>query len=394
MASNVVAFVGENENGILAELSRSLMEPLPGFGLRGHVIDLHDPDWPARFQPLAMQGLAFGWGSAGIGSGLKAGEDNLWDALRVPFVSVLADTPCQLPAHHRIAARHVANGYTIADWLDVQRRFIRSPQISATLPGAVPPNAERDTIPWQERPHRMVFVKTGEDPAPRRAGWQEWPAPLRALAEEAAEEAARRPTGEITVLVAEIAVARGLHLEERPEILLTVTRQVDLYIRARRSDAFARALLPLGATIIGRGWDHLPRDGARATLHPAIPAAELSSLYARTQFVVSTNPNFARGIHERPVNAFAARACAVSDENAFTRERFAALPTWFGLDWTAPDLADRIAAIFHDRTDHGPHTDAGLVLAGRDFAPERFLRGLIDLADLVRATQALPRLAA
>ncbi|MFH5925889.1 hypothetical protein [Roseomonas xinghualingensis] len=391
MAANVVAFVGENENGILADVSRAFMERLMPVGLRGHVIDLHAPGWADALQPLAREGIAFAWGAAGIGAALEIGGENLWEMLQVPFVSALADPPCWLPANHRVESRFVANGYMYRDWFDVQRRFIRSSQISAILPHGVLPNPHRDSIPWCRRPHRMVFVKTGEDPARHRTAWEGWPRPLRAVLHDAAEEAARRPTGDITDLVLEAALARGLHLEERLELLFALIHQVDLHIRALRANAFARALLPLGAEIIGRGWDHLDMQGARATLRPAIPAVELPALYAGTRFLVSTNPNFSHGVHERIPNAFAARACMISDDNAFTRARFTALPSYFGLDWTAPDLAERIAAIWADDTDYGPLTEAALMVAERDFSAEGFLHGMMDLAALVQAGNRLER---
>ena len=387
MASNVVAFVGENENGILADLARSFMAPLEGWGLRGHVIDLHDATWSSRLQSLASQGIAFAWASAGIGADLRLGAESLWDALRIPFVSVLADTPCQLPANHHVASRHVANGYSIADWLDVQRRFIRSPQVSAEIPGAVPANPERDLVPWRDRPHRMVFVKTGDDPVRYQEAWKDYPARARRILHEASAEAMRREPMEITALVHNVALAQDLLLEGRPEVLFALTRQVDLHLRALRATTVARALLPLGATIIGRGWDHLDRDNARAAIHPAVPAGGLAPLYARTRFLVNTTPNFARGTHERPVNAFAARACAVSDTNAFMRERFSVLPTFLGLDWTAPDLPDRLSTIFHDRTERD--TDPALVVAERDFGPESFLRSVAELAEVVRTAAAM-----
>ncbi|MBP0494465.1 hypothetical protein [Roseomonas indoligenes] len=394
MAGHVVTFIGENENGILAELNGAFMRRLEPMGLQGHVIDLHQPGWTDRLLPLARDGIALAWGSAGIGATLSAGEGNLWDMLQVPFISVLADTPCQLPANHLVASRWVANGYMMEDWLAVQRRLIRSPQISALLPFGVLPNPFRERTPWSRRPHRMVFVKTGEDPARRRAEWEGWPAPLRRALNDAAAEAARRPTGDITDLVIEAARANGLHLEERLEILFALAFQVDMHTRALRSNAFARALLPLDALIIGRGWDHLGDAGARATLRPAVHAAELPALYADTQIVVSTTPNFGGGVHERVAGGFAARACVASDSNAYTRAHFAELSAFHGLEWTAPDLTERMAAIFHDSADRDADAAAALAVAERDFPPEAFLRALVELADLVRAGNRLERFAA
>jgi hypothetical protein len=391
MASHVVAFVGENENGILADFSRSVMEPLAPMGMQGHVIDLHEPGWADRLQPLAREGIAFAWGAAGIGSRLDVNGDNLWELLQVPFISALSDTPSQLPTAHRVLSRFVANGYLFRDWMDVQRRFIRSPQISALLPHGVPPNPRRDEIPWARRPHRLVFVKTAEDPARRRAEWNGWPAPLRAVLHDAVEVAALRPTGDITDVVLDAATARGLYLEERQEILFALICQVDRYIRGLRADAFARALLPLDALIIGRGWDHLDMQGARAVWRPAIPAEELPGLYAATQFLVSTNPNFSHGVHERIPNGFAARACVISDQNDFTRGRLGGIPSFLGFEWTARDLTDRIAAAYHDPTDYGPLTDAALTMAEEEFSPGGFLHGMIDLAGLVQAGNRLER---
>ena len=391
MARHVVAFVGENENGILASFSQAIMEPLGPMGLQGHLIDLHDPGWADRLQPLAREGIAFAWGSAGIGARLDVGGENLWEMLQVPFISTLADTPSQLLANHRVASRYVANGYMYRDWLELQRRFIHSPQISALLPHSVLPNPQRDRLPWARRPHRMVFVKTGEDPARRRADWQAWPRLLRDVLHEAAEAAAARGTGDVTDLVLDSTKARGLHLEERLEILFALTYQVDLYVRGLRANAFARALLPLDALIIGRGWDHLDLSGARAAWRPAMPASELPALYAETQFLVSTNPNFSHGVHERIPNGFAARACVISDENAFTRECFAGLPSFFGLDWTEPDLTGRLAAIHAEDHDLGSLTGPALAMAEDRYAPSRFLGGMIDLAELVQAGNRLER---
>lgn len=391
MATNVVAFVGENENGILAELSCGMARSLASMGLRGHVIDLHRPGWSDTLEPIARQGIAFAWGYAGVGAALEMGGDNLWDMLQVPFISVLADAPSQLPANHCVRARFVANGYLFRDWLEVQRRFIRSPQISAMLPPSVPANPQRDVLAWARRPHRMVFVKTGDDPARRMAEWDAWPAVLRAVLHDATSVAAQRPTGDITEVVLDAAIANGLHLEERLEILFALFNEVDRQTRALRATAFARALLPLPAIIIGRGWDHLDLSGARASLRPAVPAEELPALYAGTQFLVSTNPNFAHGVHERPVNGFAARACVVSDENAFSRERFASLPSFFGLDWTSAELEAWVAAIFHRNFGDGPDTTPALAMAEEQFGPVRFLQAMSGLAALVLAGNRLER---
>uniref|UniRef100_UPI0018C873CB hypothetical protein n=1 Tax=Streptobacillus moniliformis TaxID=34105 RepID=UPI0018C873CB len=71
--------------------------------------------------------------------------------------------------------------------------------------------------------------------------------------------------------------------------------------------AMVRALLDLPVDIVGRGWDHLAAPGCRARFHDAIDADRLPGLYANTQYLLNTMPNFSSGTHERVLNGFAAR---------------------------------------------------------------------------------------
>ncbi len=58
MASNVVAIVGENSNGILDVQSRRFMDLLPA-GLTGHVLCLSDPGFLTRLDALLQNGIRF-----------------------------------------------------------------------------------------------------------------------------------------------------------------------------------------------------------------------------------------------------------------------------------------------------------------------------------------------
>ena len=382
MARNVVAFVGENENGILWETSWGQMRGLEAFGLVGHVINLHEPDWASRFTQLAREGIVFGWGHVGIGATLQIDGRLAWDAIRVPFVSVLSDPPFWLPEAHRPASRGIVLGYVFDEWFELQRRFIRAPNVCGRLPITVPINPHRDQIPWSARSHRMVFVKTGESPEARRASWARWPVRFRAVLEDAANEACRHGTMALTDLLLNCLSAHGLFVEGRPDLLFALMFELDLYVRAERSTRMVRALSRLPALIIGRGWDHIERSDARATFQPAIDASHLPELMADTQFVVNTTPNFSSGVHERVLNAFAARACAISDHNDYSRANLAGFPSYFGVEWHTDDLDDRLAEIWAIDGDLGPATDAALQHVETQHSPILLMQGMLELAEL------------
>lgn len=380
MASNVVAIVGENSNGILDVQSRRFMDLLPA-GLTGHVLCLSDPGFLTRLDALLQNGIRFAKGYAGVGARLAVGGRNVWEAAEVPFISVLADAPFIMPANHHVRSAWVVNGYIYREWLDLQRAQFRAPQVSALLPLGVIPNPAAHA-PWSRRLHRMVFVKGGADPARQRAHWAAWPPVLRAVLNDCADTLAAQGTGPILPTVQACLSAHSLVLDGRKQLLFGLLHELDTYIRTLRATTVARALLPLGATIIGDGWGHLPPG--RASVLPGMDAAGLDALYADSQVLVNVTPNLGSGAHERVLRGFAARACVASDSNDHARAHLHALPSFHGLDWHGQDLADRLAALFHDPAPYDDRLDAAQAWVERRHSPAAFLDGMADLAALAR----------
>ena len=384
MPSNIVAVVGQNANGILAFQSRAFMARLAPYGMRGHIIELYRETWLHELKELVEAGVAFAWGYAGIGAALTSDGRNLWDLLGVPFVSVFADTPYQLPRNHSVAAARVVNGYLYRDWLAVQQQLVRSRQISALLPIGVIPNARRDDMPWSKREHRLVFVKSGEDPEILRSRWPKWGKRLHRVLEDLAGELCRHGTGDITATVLACLDAYGLFLGERKDILIAILFQLDRFVRATRATAIARALGDLPATIIGSGWDHVKEPGIRARYLPAIDASGLYELYANCQWLVNATPNFSTGAHERVLHGFAAKCCIVSDDNDFSRTTLRILPSYRGFEWNDKGLADQLAEIYHDPIPYDDQLQPALDFVEQRHDPLGFIGAVATLSEMTK----------
>ncbi len=387
----IVAFVGQNENGILRAHSDDFMELAKPYGLTGTVIDLNDPAWADQLRAQLEQGLLFAWGHAGVGSQLKIGEQSLWDAVKVPFVAMHSDSPSWMPANHRVESDYVANGYVFHDWLNVQRRLIRSPQISALLPLGVTGNPMRDIMSWSDRPTRMLFVKTGHAPALHRSGWLNLPPRFRAVIEDTSAAVLGQGVCDITETLLKCLDHHGLYLEQRPEVLFSLMQQIDVYVRDCRSTAMVKALLDLPVDIIGRGWDHMRCLGGKARFHEAVEATALPQLYAETQFLLNTMPNFATRTHERVLHGFATKCCVVTNENAFMRKTFGPLPSYFGIDTEANELTDRLATIYHSPERYDDRLQPALDFVTTKFDAAVMMRGLIELALEVREAATYTR---
>ena len=385
MAQTVVAFVGENANGILETQSRRFHELLEPLGFCGQVLRLDDPDIVARMGDAAASDIAFAWGYAGVGARLAIGGRSLWDALQVPFISVLADAPYIMPTNHCISTPWVVNGYVYGEWLEFQRTQIRSNQISAHLSMGVIPNPNAATRPHSARPTRMLFVKTGADPAVISARWSLWPARLQPVLHECAAALARMAPQPIAPIVLASLAAHNLGLDGSKPLLFGLMHELDTYIRAFRATTMARALLDLPVDIVGDGWAHVAAAGGCARFHNAVNATALDAMYADTRILVNVTPNLASGAHERVLRGFAARCRVVSDDHDDVRTALQHLPSYHPVTWNAHDLADQVAAIFNDPAPFDDCLEAATDHVARHHDPTAFLQRMVDLAELARA---------
>lgn len=389
MPKYILAFVGENENDALAVNCADFLRATTPPGLDWRVINVFDKEWTKQLGDAVNAGIAFAWGCAGIGCDVsivdkKTGSKrNMWDTLRVPFISVLADQPAHVPRNHRVPARFVVNGYVFRDFLDLQRRLIKSPQVSTLIPHVITQNPHRDRTPWSKRAHRMVFVKSGGDPEAYRAPWARYPKRLRAIIEDSAAAVLARPTGDISDVVFAAFRSHDLEVGERHDIFFSALQDVDLYTRLVRGTQMAQALCRIAADIFGARWDHIDKSDANARFHPAISAASLGDLFADAQYVVSTTPNFATGTHERIPFGFSAKACVISDDNDFTRKSFAGLQSYFGFDWTDPDWAEKLVERFADPRPFDDAVQPAAEYADREFDPMKRMRAMLEITELM-----------
>jgi hypothetical protein len=389
VAQNIVAFVGENENRVLKVTNTQLMETVRPFGIEGHMIDLFDPQWTQQLKALIQKGIVFAFGSAGTGARVDADGKNLWDIIQVPFISCLADHPGQMPANHTVNARYVINGYHFREHFDVQKQIVRSPQMSMMLPHSIAPNPNCDKIPWSKRSHRIVFLKSGGDPEARRAQWVTWPSKCRKILEESSSQALKMPTGDITPIVMECLRSYGIEFGESRHILLAMLNEVDWYVRLVRLTMMARALCRLDADIFGARWDHIDQAKSRAKFHSGVDAALVQGLFADSKFIVSVTPNVASGTHERVANGFAAKACVVSDDNAYTLNKFADLPNYCGFSWVDPDWEDKIVAYLESDRTYDDALQPAYELSNQEFNGAKLMQTMLEIAEVVRFSERL-----
>jgi hypothetical protein len=231
----------------------------------------------------------------------------------------------------------------------------------------------------------MVFLKNANPPDTHRNVWAGLPRRFRAVLEDATAAALAQGVGDITGCFLASLDHHGLCLDGRQDVLFGLMKQVDLCVRDARATAMVKAMLDLPVLIIGEGWDHAKTPGCRATFLPGLPGSRVQDLYAETQFLLNTMPNFSTRTHERVLGGFAAKCCVVTNQNQDMRNQFGGLPNYIGVDTESPELADRLAEIYFSDTSYDDLGEPAHHLVAAEFSGEAFMLGVIELAEEVRS---------
>lgn len=373
----VLAFVGQNANGILDWWTREVLRRFGRRGLGGHVVDVLAPDWQqALADALATGKPRFCFSFQGIGMSLAIDGENLWDRLEVPFVASMGDAPYHAPALHASCFRRQLFLYTCQDFLDAYRTCFSGRVLASVAPFGVPDNPLASVTPWARRQHGLVFVKTGVDPTNFTRGWSGAPAKVRSILHDSADAVLSGADQPVADLCIRCFDHHGVHWAGRREVFLRVCSEVDFYVRAVRAERMVRHLMRRDALVFG-DWSHLDASAARARFCGAIPADELHALYADTRVLANTSPSVRRGTHDRIMSGLLSKCAVLSDTTPFLRSEFSGHPGFLGVDIDAADCDDQIEAALSACA-----TRAAALEDGHAAAVERFgLDGFLDRID-------------
>ena len=377
----VLAFVGENEHGILAWWTRRILAALSPYGLSYKLLDLTDAAWRTRLSDTLVAGKpTFCFSFQGFGINLNLNGGNYWSQLQVPFLSYMGDSPYHAPGLHAAEGPGLYLLYGCADFLEVYRDHLGGRAYASILPYGYPENPHADEAPWAEREHKVVYVKTAVDPGKLRGAWADLPGPVRALLQESADHVLTGTDMTVAAVCAAAFERHYVHCGNQRELFLFVCSTVDRYVRAVRAERMVRALLPHDALIVG-DWSYLDGAQARARFHAPVGAAALDALYARSQVVVSTSPSVRYGMHERIMAGLFAKSAVVSDRTPFLERLLAGCPSFQGLDIDGDAFAEQLGSTLRAALADAAMPDKlaqSVEVARARFSFDGFIQGLLE----------------
>lgn len=340
----VFGFVGQDRNLVNLGVSQGIAQKFEPFGFEVAIIDLSKPGSSDTFAARAKdRTIAFAFGFQGVGSRLTHPSGrNLWQALQVPFVSLLFDNPAYMPDNHKVDSDWVINLYHCRDFLEIQKNYIHSRQISRLMPFFVEPNTTYYDRPWAEREIPCLFLKTGNDPAELAQSWKRFPKTAQSVLHDVVASLRKAGAPDICGTLVRRLEADDIHVPPGNDLFWTLVRNIDDYLRREHSTQMARILCKLDAVIIGDNWDHIDKTGCRARFLPPIGADVAIQYFGNARFICNTNPIGRYATHERVALGLMSQGAVITDDNDYGRQNFGDLPSYLGFNWADPDLDDRI----------------------------------------------------
>ena len=356
----VLSIVAQNENGTLQQGSESLGQILQSKGYRHHIINMLNPSGGSELLGLLQQQeIYFAYAFAGVGSQLSLNNGtNIWTAARTPFVCLWHDHPAYNFKQHRVDSPFILHGYHVRDHLDARLNYL-PPSTSKAFLLPVPFGSvanPADCHPITERVQQILYAKTGKNPSLLAEDWKRHPQALQDILWALVEQAQKDRNLDLTSAAA--ACLRHAGWADNLALLMGIVEEVDDYIRAWRSDRFARALLPHPVQIIGRGWDYLKAETIRAEFNPPVVTSEFFARMPNFSILANTNPLWRDGLHERVMMGMSVGSIILTDRTEKSDQVFGAMPNYVGFEWH-DDLEDVIAtALKRSEADNAGYFEA------------------------------------
>ena len=329
----ILAFVGENENGILRWWTKKILEAFAARGLSHKIIDLRDPAWREDLPGMPFHrkaGVLFQLSGHGHGTAAAQRRESVGaDRRSLHLLPRRQSVP-----RSRAPPAHGAGKYLLygcEDFLETYQRFMDGRAMASVLSTGYPENDLADRTPWSKRKHDIVFVKTGIDPKKITAEWNGWPRQVRELLYDCAARVLSGADKTVAVLCAEVFADRQIHWGDRRELFLSTCSMVDCYARSIRAQRMVKALMPHDALIVGH-WPHLDQSKSRAVFQSPITADMLNPLYAETKILINTLPTVRFGMHERILAGLFSKSVVVSETTPHLQQRLSRCPSFFGLN--------------------------------------------------------------
>jgi len=343
---------------------------------------------------IQEQPIEFAYGAAGGGADIQGTaadgtELNLWEGIRVPFLSLKGDSPAYFFDRHVMPTPWHACLYYFPEHLDLRRRLPLTNAVYGIVPAVPFDMVDKNEIDFRKKEKgRLLFLKNGNDPEKLVQMWREaMPAAtfitLADLAGELVNGINTEIGYDIDALVTAHFLDKGWDISEFVNLRLFFVAQLDDYLRRIKSTMVADVLADFPVEIHGYNWEHFDFSHRRATFVPGGDYTESKQRIIQSLGIVDMSPNTQRAPHDRVLRAFGLFTFCLTNEQRFFSRRYAKSES-FSYRFEKEHLAAKIADVLaHPKQ----YVELGVEVAEQfrqHHRPEDFAQFLLDTAGHIR----------
>lgn len=349
-------------------------------------VTIDTPDFQSSLLHLLATGnVICAIGMSGVGAdAFVNNECLLWEKAKVPFFNWNCDHPCYFPSRHAIRSPYLLHGYVFPDHARYTQEHLNPNGVAFSAHLGIPPSRIFGDRPFSisERNGRIVFTKSSADTLAIEAKWRAMPPPIRQLAFAGAEELAHRSTGEFLPTFQRLAESLGIHLSGNSALTLALIREVDAYIRFRRTNLVLEALKDYPIDVYGVGWNHIDLQGRRAVLKGPIPWSEMTPVLPRYLGCLSLNPLIEESVHDRTFFAIGAGVVPIANSNAFSRAHMPELET-YAYRFDVESIRGAVDAMLADPSKAIQRVEEARMRLAGEFSLKQSVRRILSVSTLV-----------
>lgn len=393
--TTIVFLSGSSMNDALGAAGRAHRLLFETLGYDYVEVNLSQADSLAQLNRVIQeQKLEFVYGVMGVGAALRGtGQDgserNLWEAIGVPFLSLMGDSPAYYFERHVMPSPWHAGLYYFPEHLELRKRLEPSPAVYGLVPPMPYDMTDRRAIDFGRKAGgKLLFLKNGNDPDKLMTSWREaMPASTFVILAELAGELVGSIATDAGCDIDSVVLARfldqGWDISESLNLRLFFVAQLDDYLRRVKSAMVADVIADFPVQIQGFNWEHMNFSQRRATYVKGGDFAQSRQQIIDSLGLIDMSPNTSRAPHDRAMRAFGLCTLCITNHQSFFDKEFPNAAD-FTYRFDKDSLREKVAnAIAQPKR----HVELGLDVAERfrrDRHPQDFAQYMVDSASHVR----------
>lgn len=321
----VIFLSGMTRGATLEGIGRTFAHTFRELGLEFVEISLLIP--PQQFDEIIRKvdfsrvRMIYSW--VGMGLDLKITHQkkicNLWQTLRVPFLTIHGDSPVYFFDRHKVPSPNFISAYGFDEHCILRKRL---PMLNGPVYTVEPPvidDVGLGAIDWKTRKNGpLLFLKNGKDPKALRQMWtanlDEFQLhSLLEIADYLEQHLDDGPCEDIDTVVIRYFHEHGFDIEPMLKLRFFFTAQLDDYIRAYKCSLLAEALKDLPVEIRGNNWHHIDFTSAKATYIDECDYVKSIGLLRGALATMDMSPNTSSRAHDRVLRSLGAHGLCITN---------------------------------------------------------------------------------